>query len=203
MKKIFFPILLFVVASCNNNNENTANSTTGQPSPAISESKKDSFFPVTSFIKGQILSFDSLLVTPLHTTAINDKIDSVWLKQHALIPLLEDFLSPEIKETNLTPFFKETSFNDQTINAVTFTYDPSTTLPDSISLRHWDVYIDPESGKISKIYMVKQLKEKEGNITRQLTWKTGKWAAINTILNKADGTTVLLKAEKFIWNFND
>lgn len=203
MKKLFFPVLAFIAISCNRNANNAATTTAEQPAPAINETRKDSFIPVTSFIKGQLRSFDSLLVTPLHTTTINDKTDSVWLKQQALIPLLKDFLSPEIKESNLIQFFKQTSFNDQTINAITFTYDPSTTLPDSISLRHWDVYIEPESGKISKIYLVKQQNEKEGSITRQLTWKTDKWASINTILNKPDGTTVLLKAEKFIWNFNE
>jgi hypothetical protein len=203
MKKLFFSILIFILISCNNNTENTTSATTAVSAPAINEAKKDSFFPVTSFIRGQFRSFDSLLVTPLHTTVVNDKTDSVWIKQNALIPLLKDFLSPEIKETNLTSFFKEASFNDQTINAVTFTYDPSATLPDSISLRHWDVYIDPESGGISKIYLVKQLKGKDGNITQQLTWKTNKWAGINTILNKPDGSSVLLKAEKFIWNFSE
>ncbi|MDN3657630.1 hypothetical protein QWZ08_18400 [Ferruginibacter paludis] len=203
MKKLFFPVLISVLISCNNNTKNALPATIAESAPAINEAKKDSFFPVTSFIRGQIRSFDSLLVTPLHTTVINDKTDSVWIKQNALIPLLKDFLSPEIKETNLTSFFKESSFNDQTLNAVTFTYDPVRTLPDSISLRHWDVYIDPESGKISKIYLVKQLKGKEGNITQQLTWKTNKWAGINTILNKPDGTSILLKAEKFIWNFTE
>ncbi|MDB5275153.1 MAG: hypothetical protein JWR61_108 [Ferruginibacter sp.] len=203
MKNIFFPVFILVLASCNNNTKNALAPTTADSAPAINEAKKDSFFPVTSFIRGQIRSFDSLLVTPLHTTVINDKTDSVWIKQNALIPLLKDFLSPEIKETNLTSFFKESSFNDQTLNAVTFTYDPVRTLPDSISLRHWDVYIDPESGKISKIYLVKQLRGKDGNITKQLTWKTNKWAGINTILNKPDGTSVLLKAEKFTWNFSE
>lgn len=200
MKKAFFPAILLIATGCNtatNNNPVTASA------PLITEAKKDSFFPVTSFIKGQLLILDSLPVTPLHTTIIDNKTDSVWIKKSELITLLKDFLSPEIKETNLITLFKETSFNDQTINAITFTYDPLTTLPDSISLQHWDIYIDPESGKISKIYLVKQSKEKEGIITRQLTWKTNKWASINTLVNMPNGNTALLKAEKFTWNFNE
>lgn len=116
--------------------------------------------------------------------------------------MLASFILPEIKETNMVNYFKETSFNDQTLNAITFTYDPIKPLPDSILLRHWDVYIDPESGKVTMVYLVKQIKEKAENKTLQLTWKTDKYAMIKTIVNKADGSTKLLKEDKFIWKFN-
>lgn len=197
---VFVAGILLIAAGCrssSNKQPQTLDTIT-----VASEVKKDSFFPVTSFIKGQLLILDSLPVTPLHTIAINNKIDSIWIKKNQLISLLSPFISQEIKETNLINFFKETSFNDQTLNAVTFTYDPLKALPDSISLRHWDVYIDPESGKITKIYMVKQLKEKDSLITQQQTWKTGKWAMIVTLLNKPDGNIQLVKKDTFIWDFN-
>lgn len=200
MKELFFSAtIILIIVSCTNS---TNNKTSGIAT-AINETKKDSFFPVTSFIKGQMTLLDSLPITSLHIITINNKTDSIWLKKSELIPLLVNFLSPEIKETNLIKFFKETSFNDQTLNAITFTYDPVVVLPDSISLRHWDIYIDPESGKISKVYMVKQVKEKENIFTQQLTWKTNKWAAITTLLNKRNGNSQLLKEEKIIWNFNE
>ena len=200
MKKSFFSIIIILVAiGCTT----STNNKTSTVATVVNETKKDSFFPVTSFLKGQMITLDSLPVTPLHTITVNHKTDSVWLKKKQLIPLLIGFLSPEIKETNLIKYFKETSFNDQTLNAITFTYDPVNPLPDSISLRHWDIYIDPESGKILKVYLVKKLKEKEGIITQQLTWKTNKWATITTLLNKPNGDTQLLKEDKFIWNFNE
>ena len=201
MKKAFYLIFFLIAIGCNNIHNDAATAITRVD--AASQNKKDSFFPVTSFIKGQLLLLDSLPITPLHTIIVNNKTDSIWIKRNELALLLKDFLSPEIKETNLTNYFKETSFNDQTIDAITFTYDPLPTLPDSFSLRHWDIYIVPESGKISKIYLVKQAKEREGIITRQLTWKTNKWASITTLINKPDGITTILKAEKFTWNFND
>lgn len=197
MKKLLFPvIIILVVIGCTNNKTSTT-------ATVISETKNDSFFPLTSFLKGQMITLDSLLVTPLHTITIDNKTDSVWLKKNELTPLLISFLYPEIKEINLIKYFKETSFNDQTLNAITFTYDPITALPDSISLRHWDIYIDPVSGKILKVYIVKQVKENEDIITQQLTWKTNKWASVTTLLNKPTGNAQLLKEEKFIWNFNE
>lgn len=200
MQKFFFLVIIILVAigcTTSTNNKTPAIAT------VVNETKKDSFFPVTSFLKGQMITLDSLPVTPLHTITINHKTDSLWLKKKQLVPLLNGFLSPEIKETNLIKYFKETSFNDQTLNAITFTYDPVSLLPDTLPLRHWDIYIDPESGKILKVYLVKKFKEKENIITQQLTWKTNKWATITTLLNKPNGDTQLLKEEKFIWNFND
>ena len=201
MKILFFiAALFFCLVSCNNDKASNSNIL---PEPKAAEvAKSDSFFPVTSFIKGQMRLLDSIPVTPLHTITINNKIDSQWIKQTALKSLLAPFLSPEIRETNMVNYFKETSFKDQTLNAITFTYDPVKSLPDSITLRHWDVYIDPETGTVTKVYLVKHQAEKLGMVTLQLTWKTNKYAMIVTLQDQPDGTTKLIKEDKFIWNFN-
>ena len=172
------------------------------PSTIQEPNQPDSFFPVTSYIKGQIHLVDSLPITPLKITVVKGKADSIWLTKVALKSMLQPFLTPVIGETNLMPYFTETRFNDQTINAITFTYEPSQTLPDSIPLRQWSVYVDPEKSVVSKIYMVKQLKEKDQNLTQQLTWQSNKSAKISTILNKADGNLELLREEEFVWNFH-
>ncbi len=194
----FVGVTILLALGCTNASTEKVSSTES----IIKEAKKDSFFPVTSFLKGQLILLDSLPVTPLHIITVNNKTDSIWIKKADLNSLLTDFLTPEIKENNLTDYFKETSFNDQTLNTITFTYDPLQILPNSISLRHWDIYIDPETGKILKVYIVKELKEKEKTITQQLTWKTNNWATITTLLNVPNGNTQVQKEEKFIWNFN-
>ncbi len=188
-----FFLILF---SCTNNNDRSVTA------PDINAHANDSFFPVTSFIKGQIFILDSLPVTPLQITTRQNKMDSVWLPKNELKSLFKPFLDPIISETNYKVFFKETRFNDQTINAITFTYDPINPLPDSIKLRHWDVYINPETGKVMKVYLVKILNENNQSYTQQLTWQTDKLAKISTILNKPDGTMALLEEVVLIWNFN-
>jgi hypothetical protein len=101
----------------------------------------------------------------------------------------------------LINFFTETKFKDQTLNAITFTYDPSRIMPDSIPLRHWDVYVNPETGNVEKVYIVKTIKEQGQSFTQQLTWQTNKLVKITTILNTANGDQELLKEVVFIWNF--
>ena len=188
-------ITLLIFLGCSNNNKRA------DASAIDSKNKIDSFFPVTSFIKGQILVLDSLPVNPLQLTISAKKNDSVWITKKELKPLLQPFLTPVITETNLTKYFKETRFNDQTLNAITFTYDPVGILPDSIALRHWDIYINPETGFVTKIYLVKQFTENNQSLTQQLTWQTDKQAKISTIVNKPDGNMELVKEVLFIWNF--
>lgn len=189
-------ITIFIFYSCTNNSNQ---STTAQE---ITETQTDSFFPVTSFIKGQMITLDSLPITPLQLTIIKEKTDSVWIPKDKLRDFYLPFLTPVINEINLTKYFKESSFSDQTLNAVTFTYDPIDKLPDSVSLRHWDVYIHPETGKVIKVYIVKQFKADDQMITQQLTWQTNKMAKISTILNKPDGSMELEKEVVLIWDFS-
>ena len=188
-------LAISILCSCTGDSKKSSSPTD------VTEKKIDSFFPVTSFIRGQLITLDSMPVTPLQITMINKKTDSVWVPKEKLKPLLMPFLVPEITETNLVKYFTETRFNDQTLNAITFTYDPINTIPDSIELRHWDVYIDPETGYVVKVYIVKKIKENGQNLTQQLTWQTSKMAKITTILNRPGGDMQLVKEVMLLWKF--
>jgi hypothetical protein len=192
---------LSIVFSCNNKAKEQG--TAAEITTAAVDSAKVTFFPVTSFLKGQLLVLDSLPVTVLQIKTIAGKADSTWLKKENIRPALQPFIAQEITADNLTSFFKQTKFNDQTVEAITFTYDPVTTIPDSISIRHWDVYIHPETGKIKRVYLLKQLTEKDKKYTQQLTWETDKWAKIVTILNMPDGSSKVENETKLVWNFNE
>lgn len=194
MNKYILPaICLLVLNSCSN--------ITNKTNTPEDKTTAASFFPVTSFIKGQIIVLDSLPVTPLQITTVNGKADSVWITKNDLKKLVQPFLTPVIDETSLADFFTETKFKDETLNAITFTYDPSKVIPDSIPLRHWDVYINPETGNVEKVYIVKNIQEQGKVFTQQLTWQTNKLVKITTILNKKDGNQELLKEVVFVWNF--
>ncbi|MFT3681779.1 MAG: hypothetical protein QM791_16020 [Ferruginibacter sp.] len=200
MTKIFLAVSMIVFfAACSGNSSTPA----AEQNESASEEKDTSFFPVTNFLKGQMSEVDSLQVNFLHTITINGKTDSVWEKQAFAKPFLQPFFAEEINEKNRLALFKSSKFQDQTINTVTFTYDPVKPLPDSVNLRHWDLYINPETGKVIKIYMVRQMNDGGKNYTQQLTWKAGESAGINTLLNNPDGSVTLLKEEKLIWRFTD
>ncbi len=195
MQKLFtFLIagLLIILSACHSKNTDV---------PAGKNTKEpQTIFPVTDFLKGQLRQIDSMPVTPLKTVTVNGKTDSAWLKRESIRLFAAPFLIPVIDSLTMAPYFSEKSFLDQTINAVTFSYDASAKLPDSIKLRHWDVYIDPQTGTVQRIYLVKESVENSTNTTTQLTWKTGQWCSIRMIMQKT-GKDPEIKEERMIWDF--
>jgi hypothetical protein len=197
MQKLFSPLtfcLLFIFSGCSNSPESALHSN--------DSAENISIFPVTSYLRGQLLEIDSMETTPLKITVENGKTDSVWLKRKDVRSAAAPFLIPVIDSSTMSSFFSVKSFLDQTINAYTFTQDPKIKLPDSIELRHWDVYMSPETNKITRIYLVKQKAEKNAEITTQLTWLSDQSFSIRTI-TQTPGKQPVIKEEKMIWNFDE
>ncbi len=182
----------FVLESCS-----------GPSSPEIKKEekeaeKKQSFFPVTSYIRGQVYEIRTTGVNPLRYTTINNHTDSAWLKIEELEEAVKEFLSPVIDSTNLTNLFTEKNFLDQTIAAYTFTYEPTGKLPDTMQLKRWDVHIDAETDKVKRIYMVKEISPSK---ILQLTWQGGKYCKIVSIITDNKGNSSIEREEKITWDF--
>jgi hypothetical protein len=190
MTRYYLIAVILFLNSCSNSEEKTATATN------TTAEEKPSFFPVTSYLKGQIHEIKEKGITPIKYVTINNHTDSVFVTFAELDEVLKEFLHPVIDTANLVPFFTESKFLDQSINAFTFTYEPKPKLPDSILLTHWDVYIEPEISKVKRIYLVKKA---GGNITLQLTWQSNEWCKTTTIVSNPDGTTVVEKEEKISW----
>ncbi len=178
--------------ACSNNSSET------KTTAVSTEQGKLIFFPVTAYLKGQIHEIKEKGLTPIKYTTINNRTDSVMVKLDSLNVLSKEFLQPEIDSTNLINFFTESKFLDQTIDAFTFTYDAKTNVPDSVSLIHWDVYVDPETSKVRRVYITKK---SGSNKILQLTWQSNQWFKIVTIASAADGTSTIEKEEKISWDY--
>jgi hypothetical protein len=164
--------------------------------------EEQSFFPVTQYLRGQLREIDSLPVTPLKIISINGKEDSIWMKKEDIRPFAEPFLHPLIDSANLKRLFVTKSFLDQTINAFTFSYDPIDKLPDTLQLRRWDVYIDPQKNTVTRIYIVKEINNNGTLQTIQLTWKSNQWCKIATITEQPNKQQDI-KEETMKWDFSE
>ena len=170
--------------------------------PEKTEKATPVFFPVTSYLQGQINSFSQIQVTPLKITSSAGRDDSAWLKTGDISSLAQPFLSPVIDSANLSKYYNESSFLDQTINSITLSYDPKAYLQDPLALKSLAVYIDPKTNKVTRIYIEKSLPADKGSMMQQLTWKTDKWFKITTI-SEGEGKSPEIKDEKVIWDFDD
>ena len=187
-------ILTSVLVQCKQKDNNTKaiNSTID------STAEKPAYFPLTSYIKGELLEIKNSGINPLKYTTLNNKKDSAWVKIEEMENVFAEYIQPEIDSSTLAPYFTEKKFFDQTLNAITLTYDPVKQLPDSFQLQHFDVYIEPEKNKVEKIYMVKKLAN--GKI-RQLTWHSGKSARAITVSEDSSGKPVIEDELLIKWNF--
>jgi hypothetical protein len=91
----------------------------------------------------------------------------------------------------------EKRFLDQTIDAFTFTYDPVNPLPDTFLLRRWDVYIDPNTNSVTRVYLVKK---ERSNKKLQLTWQTNKSCRIVSISTDPSGNDYVEKEVTINWD---
>ena len=203
MKKLLFlSLIISIIAGCSDKNKQAALDAEKNSDALKADSVNNIFFPVTSFLKGQLNLLDSIQVTLLQVNTKGGKSDSVWIPREKIRPLLQPFIADVIDNEKLAPFFKESKFNDQSTAAITFTYEPKTAIPDSIVIRHWDVYVNPETGTVKRVYILKTVKLNNQVYTQQLTWQTDKWAKLVTILNMADGKSEIESEMQLIWDLS-
>jgi hypothetical protein len=171
---LFF--VLSILISCHQN-ENTAIEK-NESTDADTTPEEPSFFPLGNFIKGQIVDIKNSGINPIKITTVNKMPDTSWIHVEQFEKEFSEFFTPLIDSTLLQPFFKESKFFDQTLNAITLTYTSVGKVPDSIKWKYWNIYIEPETNKITRIFMVKELNSDK---TRQLTWIPGSSAKAVTI----------------------
>ena len=73
-----FITVILILLSCNNS------STSGKVNVDKDTLVKQSFFPVTAFLKGELYEIKNKGINPLKYTTINNHTDSVWLKTEEL-----------------------------------------------------------------------------------------------------------------------
>lgn len=191
MQMIIFSLCgILLLSACTDHKVKGRDSTT-VPVLALRDTSSN-FFPVTSFLKGEILEIKKSGITLQKTLKKGDKTDTSWVKIPEMEGAFAEFLSPVIDTSNLKNIFREEKFMDQTINAFTFSYDRVTAAPDTFAFKRWDVYVDPDNGKVTRVYLIKRpAPDKE----LQLTWQSGKWYKIVT-LHAVSGKTIIEKEEK-------
>jgi hypothetical protein len=193
----FFQVILVAFVCCISCNENNADNTASNYGEPV-EQEKQSFFPVTDFIKGQLQDIRKDGINPLKFTTANGKTDSAWLKIEDFEKEIGPFLSPVIDSTNLTSLFTEKRFLDQTINAFTFTYDPVKQIPDSFAFQRWDVYVDPQKNTVSRIFLIKKIAADKKQL---LTWVPGVNCKIVTVYDDGKGKSGIEKDVTIKWDF--
>ncbi len=190
--KIHFPIslLLIVLLSCTQPSNHSAQQ--------VQEKENTEFFPVGNYLKGQLIDIQNSGITPIKFIKKNGMKDSSWIKTSQMESEFLEYTTPSIDSISIAPFFNVKKFFDQTLNLITLSYDPIGSIPGNIPWRHWDIYIDPETNVIRRIYLVKEL---PNHNIRQLTWITGKYCRAITIEDNLQGKSTIGNEVIIKWGY--
>jgi len=190
MKKLMLINLSCCFISCTNNIK-----------PALLPDKHE-LFPVNSFLKGQVHVVDSLKL-PVHKySTVDNRTDSVLISREEFDSLANEFIEPDINNPTIKKFYKETSFADQSIPAVTFTYS---TLNKDLPLQRVDVIVNPDpilNDQVKSIYLEKIINTRDTSVIKKLYWKTNKYFQIITS-KQASGQPATFSEVKVAWNAAD
>ena len=169
------------------------------PNVVTEEVEAPNFFPVTNYLYGQIEGIKQSGVNPIKIDSSLGKTDTAWLKIEDLKTAFQEFLTPNIDHDNLVDLYTESKFEDKSLDAYTFTYIAKGALPDSISLQRWDVHVSPASSTVKRIYLVKKINAQK---ELQLTWQSGQWCKIVSIVTDAQGQQSVASVQTIKWKFD-
>jgi len=176
MRTTIFFFCFFFLFSCSQEKHNSDDTLATADMDTTTEAL--SFFPLGNYIQGQIVDIKKSGINPFKLVKKENGEDTTWIHVEDFDTVFGEFYTPNIDSSSYHTFFKENKFFDQTLNAITLTYSATGQLTDSIPWRYWNIYIDPETNEITRIFMVK---ETGPDLTRQLTWIPGTGAKAVTI----------------------
>jgi hypothetical protein len=185
MRCLYF-FSLFIILSCSH--KKNENNITLEKENIDTVKNVSNFFPVTDYIKGEINNIKTSGKNPIKYFYKNGRtLDSVWIKVESFESEFSEFINPSIDSLNDADYYLESNFFDNSINAFTLIYDLKDNLSDSKPWKHWDIYINPETNLVSRIFLVKQV---DKTTSKQLTWLPDKSCKIITIKNQDSITSI-------------
>ena len=182
---VFFAAVLCI--SCKNEDDKTTDETR--------------FFPVLSFLQGQVKKIDTSLYRIVKVETIDTTTSTSYIRREDFRKYAEPFLGiPDITANKWKDDYKETKMFDEAMNKVILT---STTAEPKNEVRREDVMLDPTNAdgnsEVTTIIINTVRDFKDSSIEENLVWYVDKRFTIVTKVQKA-GQPEKVKQVEVIWN---
>lgn len=167
---------------------------------ACKSKKKESYFPVLSYIKSQVAHVDTSLYKIVQVKTINGRSDTVFLRREDFKHAAKDFLTlPDIASSKWQDDYQESQLYDQDLKSVVLNYTPKN---NEGEIRRQDVIISPNSqqgDEVKTIYIERRMQDGNDEVQKKMTWEVNKRFKITSISQEKNGTEKIEIAE-VIWN---
>lgn len=193
MNRIILLLLAAGWMSCQpaDSNDAAAAGTTSAPDSATT------FYPFPQYLQDQISYVDSM---PLPIWRIEKRegrlIDSGLVSKEAFKAAVLPFTRPDPNSLAWKGKYLETSFQDLSLEAVTFSI--TATDPD-LELQQADILIHPETQRVKHVMQKRILQEGDSTVVQQLLWIHNLRCQISEIIQKADGKQYA-RSISYVWD---
>ena len=168
----------------------------------VNPNSDGAFFPVVSFIRGQVKDIDTSLYRIIKIETTDNRTDTQFIKREDFKTFAKDFTNlPDISSDKLKDDYQETKTFDDVLKSFILTY--STDVKDN-EIQKEDVMIDPEpdengNSRVRSIIIDEWPNHGDTIIHKSLLWQTNKRFLVVTKID-APGVPEKITRLEVVWN---
>lgn len=170
--KVSFILITLIstgLLSCNQNKNNAKEQ-------ELPSNDSTVFYPIHEYFVNQIKSVDSASPTIKIFTTINGQKDSATINTQQFNKLAQTFLENDIADKSVKKYYRQSIFQDQTTQSITFNY---TTVNSSLPIQSLDILLDTITQEVKRVFISKVKTANDSTIVEKLNWKTNSSFLIN------------------------
>ena len=167
-----------------------------------SSGEEGAFFPVVSYLKGQVAHVDTSLYTLIQINKSGNAVDTVYIRREDFKNLSKPFTSlPDITTGNLKKKYNESRLYDETLDRFIITYTPKKA-DEELEVLRQDVVITPNTGsgdQVESVYIERLVAAGDSTVQQKMNWEVSKGFTIHSIIQKKAAPEKLQTTE-VIWS---
>ena len=168
----------------------------------VNSNSDGAFFPVVSYIRGQVKDIDTSMYRIIKIETIDNRIDTQYIRREDFKTYAKDFTDlPDISSDKMKDDYTETKTYDDVLKSFILTY--TTNVKDN-EIQKEDVMIDPEPDEngnsiVRSIIIDEWPNHGDTIIHKSLLWQSNKRFLVVTKID-APGTPEKITRLEVVWN---
>jgi hypothetical protein len=165
--------------------------------------EKGSYFPVLSFIQGQVAHIDTSLYSIMKLNIIDSsRVDTIYIPREQVRSLAKDFLElPDLSEKKYEKRYKESKAYDETMNRLIIIYEPND--KENEVIQREELVVTPDfaggDGTIRNVIVDYLLSSKDSSVQKRMLWQADRSFQVTTI-KQLPGKPETISTTRITWN---
>lgn len=176
----------------------TACNETAEQRPADATEKPDEpFYPFPQYLQGELAYIDSMPLVVEYTKTVNGKkLDSFYLDKAVFNNQVNDWISEDPNAAGMRDDFKESSFQDLTLNTLTFSI--TATQPET-KLRQADILLNPDTKRVQHVALKRSWAAGDSSVLQSILWVHRMRCLVSEEITRENKTT-LRQTHSYVWD---